>query len=104
MVLLEVVPQPQLAWWRLQVARGVVGAVVVGHYPLNHHPARLAVEHLELFAFGWPSISVAFSSFQSLLFILSSLAVAVVVTDLGDVLHLVSLVSCPWRPTQTCRS
>lgn len=63
----------------LQIARGVIGAVVTGHYPLNHHPARLAMEHLEQFCFGWKDISVAFSAFQSIIFIVSTIAVANVV-------------------------
>jgi hypothetical protein len=28
----------------LQIARAVIGCVVIGHYPLNHHPARKAWE------------------------------------------------------------
>jgi hypothetical protein len=63
----------------MQIARGVIGAVVTGHYPLNHHPARLAMEHLEQFAFGWRRISRAFSAAQSVLFVVSTIAVAVVV-------------------------
>lgn len=63
----------------VQVARGVIGAVVTGHYPLNHHPARLAMEHLEQFAFGWKDISVAFSGVQSIIFIVTTIAVANVV-------------------------
>ena len=66
----------------MQVARGVIGAVVTGHYPLNHHPARLAMEHLEQFAFGWKDISVAFSAFQSIIFIVTTIAVANVVCPL----------------------
>lgn len=67
----------------LQIARGVIGAVVTGHYPLNHHPARLAMEHLEQFCFGWKDISVAFSAFQSIIFIVSTIAVANVVRTWG---------------------
>jgi hypothetical protein len=28
----------------MQIARAVIGCVVIGHYPLNHHPARKAWE------------------------------------------------------------
>ena len=63
----------------LQVARGVIGFVVTFHYPLNHHPARLAAEHLEGFWFGWTSISRAFAIAQTCLFVATSLAVAMVV-------------------------
>ena len=57
----------------------MIGFVVTFHYPLNHHPARLAAEHLEGFWFGWTSISRAFSIAQSCLFVAASLAVAMVV-------------------------
>ena len=57
----------------------MIGFVVTFHYPLNHHPARLAAEHLEGFWFGWTSISRAFSVAQTFLFVATSLAVAMVV-------------------------
>ena len=63
-----------------QVAKGVIGLVVVGHYPLNHHPARLAMEDLERHFLGWHTISRSFSICQSLVFIWTSVAVAVVVS------------------------
>jgi hypothetical protein len=62
-----------------QIARGVIGVVVTFHYPLNHHPARLAAEHLEGFWFGWTSISRAFSVAQTCVFVAASLGVAMVV-------------------------
>ena len=73
----------------VQVARGVIGAVVTGHYPLNHHPARLAMEHLEQFSFGWKHVSRPFSAAQSVVFIASTIAVAVVVC-------------CPCHSSNTC--
>jgi hypothetical protein len=57
----------------------VIGLVVTFHYPLNHHPARLAAEHLEGFWFGWTSISRAFSVAQTCVFVAASLGVAMVV-------------------------
>lgn len=57
----------------------MIGFVVTFHYPLNHHPARLAAEHLEGFWFGWTSISRAFAIAQTCLFVATSLAVAMVV-------------------------
>ena len=62
-----------------QVTRGIIGCVVVGHFPLNHHPARLALEDLEAWAFDWRSISPALSTFQTVAFVVSSIAVAEVV-------------------------
>ena len=59
----------------MQIARGVIGLVVTGHYPLNHHPGRLAIEHLEQYCFGWKEISQWFSYLQSILFVASTTAV-----------------------------
>ena len=53
--------------------------MVVGHYPLNHHPARLAIEDLEAFCLSWRSISPWLSYAQSTAFVASTIAVAVVV-------------------------
>jgi len=64
----------------VQIARGVIGLVVTGHYPLNHHPGRLAIEHLEQYCFGWKEISQWFSYLQSIIFVLSTTAVAIVVS------------------------
>ena len=61
-------------------ARGIIGCVVVGHYPLNHHPARLALEDLEAWAFDWRSISPTLSTCQTVAFVVSSIAVAEVVS------------------------
>jgi hypothetical protein len=62
-----------------KIARGIIGAVVIGHYPLNHHPARLALEDVEHYFLGWSSIAPAFSVFQTTAFVLSSLGVALLV-------------------------
>ena len=86
----------------LQIARGVIGLVVTGHYPLNHHPGRLAIEHLEQYCFGWKEISQWFSYLQSILFVASTTAVAVVVRPLSPLapLSLRSLVYGPGRCPQ----
>ena len=80
---------------RVQVARGVIGLVVTGHYPLNHHPARLAVEHLEQYSFGWKEISQWFSYLQSVIFVLSTTAVAVVVRAMSHQQRGAALASGP---------
>lgn len=36
----------------LQIARSVTGLIVTGHYPLDHHLARLAFEHQEQYCFS----------------------------------------------------
>ena len=72
----------------MQIARGVIGLVVTGHYPLNHHPGRLAIEHLEQYCFGWKEISQWFSYLQSILFVASTTAVAVVVRPLSPLASL----------------
>lgn len=62
-----------------QVAKAVIGLVVIGHYPLNHHPARLAIEDLERQLLGWDTISRTLSFVQSFVFIWTTVAVSVVV-------------------------
>ena len=74
-------PEPHQHGCDVQVARGIIGCVVVGHYPLNHHPARLALEDLEAWAFDWRSISPALSTCQTVAFVVSSIAVAEVVSN-----------------------
>ena len=64
---------------------------MVGHYPLNHHPARLAMEDLESFCLGWRHISPWLSYSQSIAFVASSIFVAV----------LVRPPALPWRPAHT---
>ena len=71
----------------LQVAKGVIGLVVIGHYPLNHHPARLAIEDLERQLLGWDTISKTLSICQSLVFIWTSVAVSVVVRKVHQEQH-----------------
>ena len=63
-----------------QVAKAVIGLVVTGHFPLNHHPARLAIEDMERQLLGWESISRTLSISQSLVFIWTTVAVSVVVS------------------------
>ena len=66
----------------------MIGLVVTGHYPLNHHPGRLAIEHLEQYCFGWKEISQWFSYLQSILFVASTTAVAVVVRPFSPLASL----------------
>ena len=63
-----------------QIARGVIGAVVVGHYPLNQHPARLCIEDLEQYFFVKANLPAWTSPVHTLAFVLSTLSVAVVVS------------------------
>ncbi|KAG2435521.1 hypothetical protein HYH02_011815 [Chlamydomonas schloesseri] len=94
----------------VQVARATISLIILGSYPLTHHPARAGFQHLVrpraasaaavtapsplaeplLEASQDPSVGV--SPFVSvgftLAFVLGSTAVAEVVTDLGIVLHL----------------
>ena len=80
----------------MQIARGVIGLVVTGHYPLNHHPGRLAIEHLEQYCFGWKEISQWFSYLQSILFVASTTAVAVVVRALPPLAFTVPEMPSMW--------
>lgn len=79
-----------------QVARGLIGAVVVGHYPLNQHPARLALEDVENYFLGWRHLHAAFSSFQTIVFVMGSLGIGILVSphaahDIPDIHSLVRL-------------
>lgn len=73
----------------MKVARCVIGCVVVGHYPLNHHPARLCVEDLLHVMLDWTSIPFWLSALITLGYVVSTIAVAVLVQDLGSVLHMI---------------
>ena len=64
-----------------QVARGVIGVVVIGHYPLNHNPARQGLESLEHFLLGWKHISFGLSCLQTSVFVSISLSIALTVSS-----------------------
>ncbi len=92
------------------MARGTISLIILGSYPLTHHPARAGFQHLVrpraasaaavtapsplaeplLEASQDPSVGVSpyVSLGFTLAFVLGSTAVAEVVTDLGIVLHL----------------
>ena len=63
----------------LQVARGVIGVVVIGHFPLNHNPARQGLESLEHYLLGWKHISFGLSCLQAVVFVSISLSIALAV-------------------------
>ena len=65
---------------RPQIARAAIGCVVIGHYPLNAHPARVGLEHLESYFFGWRHISSGVGLLQTVGFVGVSLAIALVVS------------------------
>eukprot|EP00877_Chromochloris_zofingiensis_P003558 jgi/Chrzof1/13202/Cz07g24080.t1 len=73
----------------IQIARCVIGVVVVGHYPLNHHPARQGYEDLLIAMFGFTVLPSWVSMLCTIVFVASSVAVSLVVSDLGSVLHLI---------------
>eukprot|EP00775_Hariotina_reticulata_P008954 gene8954-9130_t len=72
----------------IQVARGVIGCVVIGHYPLNHHPARRSWEDM-LDSLAGVTIPRWVSHIITVAFVASTVATALVVTDLGSVLHMI---------------
>jgi hypothetical protein len=55
--------------------------VVIGHYPLNAHPARVGLEHLESYFLGWRNISTGLGLLQTVAFVGVTLAIALVVSD-----------------------
>ncbi len=64
----------------VQVARGVIGVVVIGHFPLNHNPARQGLESLENYLLGWKHISFGLSCLQAVVFVSVSLSIALAVS------------------------
>ncbi|GLC38252.1 hypothetical protein PLESTB_000940900 [Pleodorina starrii] len=94
--ILKTFPQDDLL---LQIARAFISIIVLGSYPLTHHPARAGFEHLVKPARlsgatvtdqdGHPAgVPVILSVAFTLVFVLGSTAVAEVVEDLGSVLRL----------------
>jgi hypothetical protein len=73
----------------MQVARAVIGLMVTGHYPLAFVPARVAFNDLLATLFNvaptprWADVAFTLAFFGG------TLATALVVTDLGAVLHLI---------------
>lgn len=66
--------------------------MVIGHYPLNAHPARVGLEHLESYFFGWRHISPALGLLQTVGFVGVTLAIALVVGSAAtDPLHSCSV-------------
>lgn len=63
-----------------QIARAAIGCVVIGHYPLNAHPARVGLEHLESYFLGWKHISRGLGLLQTVGFVAVTLGIALVVS------------------------
>ena len=53
--------------------------VVIGHFPLNHNPARQGLESLENYLLGWKHISFGLSCLQAAVFVSISLSIALAV-------------------------
>ena len=105
---------------RAQVARGVIGVVVIGHFPLNHNPARQGLESLEHYLLGWKHISFGLSCVQTTVFVAVSLAIALTVSlspfgmpqsargrmspqRMVDTAHIRSISSpCAWLQLRCC--
>ncbi|KAI8469768.1 MAG: transmembrane amino acid transporter protein-domain-containing protein [Monoraphidium minutum] len=73
----------------IQIARAAIGGVCIGSFPLNHHPARAAWEDLLDSVADLRPLPGWLSSTLTTLFVASTVATAMVVTDLGSVLHIV---------------
>ncbi len=59
----------------------MIGVVVIGHFPLNHNPARQGLESLEYFLLGWKHISFGLSCLQTTVFVCISLSIALTVSS-----------------------
>ena len=57
----------------------MIGVVVIGHFPLNHNPARQGLESLEHYLLGWKQIGFALSCLQTTVFVSISLSIALTV-------------------------
>lgn len=84
-ILLNFAPDDRM----MQVARGVVGLLQVASYPVLHNPARAAVQDLIYQVSGRRCAGDSFYILETLVFFGSTLAVAMMVTDLGVVFRLV---------------
>ncbi len=63
----------------MQVARLMIGIVVITHYPVNHHPARTSIEDLLRACFGWPAFRKPARYLQTTVFYVLSVVVAIFV-------------------------
>eukprot|EP00878_Enallax_costatus_P011109 GHUV01011602.1.p1 GENE.GHUV01011602.1~~GHUV01011602.1.p1 ORF type:complete len:461 (+),score=81.03 GHUV01011602.1:314-1696(+) len=75
----------------IQIGRGVIGFVVMAHYPLSHNPARKGWEDFldACFEIRRGSIPRWVSIMITIVFVWSNVAMSLVVTDLGQVLHMI---------------
>ncbi|KAI8476075.1 MAG: AAAP aminoacid transporter 5 [Monoraphidium minutum] len=73
----------------IQVARATIGVMVTGHYPLNFSPARLAFCDLMATVFNVNEVPRWGVVTFTLFFVGTTLGTALVVTNLGSVLHLI---------------
>lgn len=67
-----------------QVARATVGLIIVAAYVINHFPARGAIKDLVLQTSGRSVGGPGFVAVETLAFFFSTLALALLVTDLGE--------------------
>lgn len=72
----------------VQVAQAFIGLVVMGHFPLTHHPARTGMQDI-LTLMGHHTPPMIVSDIFTMLFVGGSVGVSLVVTSLGDALHII---------------
>ncbi|KAL4420655.1 hypothetical protein ABPG75_010311 [Micractinium tetrahymenae] len=73
----------------MQVARVLVGIIQIIHYPVNHAPARNATRDLLAQLTGRSPLFRGYNTAEVLLFFVSTLALSLLVTDLGEVFKLI---------------
>lgn len=73
----------------IEAAQAIIGCVVLAHWPLNHNPARASWEDLADAVADVKQVPAWASNTVTVLFVASAVATALVVTDLGAVLHLI---------------
>ncbi|EFN58616.1 hypothetical protein CHLNCDRAFT_50436 [Chlorella variabilis] len=75
--------------WLMQAARACIGLIQICAYPVNHHPARGAVRDLIFQTTDRTVGGRAFYALEPLAFFGTTLALALVCSDLGVILKLV---------------
>lgn len=73
----------------MQLCRALVGLMKVVSYPINHHPARTCTQDVVAALTGHRPDSAAFNFAHAAGFYLATLAVALAVSDLGQVFKVV---------------
>lgn len=73
----------------IQIARGVVGLLQIASFPINHLPARNAAKDILTCLVGSVPGGKLFTIVETVLFFATTLAISLLITDLGAIFSLV---------------